>query len=83
VPLTPEQFYIASNAMHAETGTSIDRIAPENVDKDAAGNVHVHLTGATPSGAGQWDFFTLKDACDKYVKGQNIVPEQAPAGDIN
>jgi hypothetical protein len=53
------------------------------VDKDAAVNVHVHLTGATPSGAGQWDFFTSKDACDKYVKDQIIVPEQAPAGDIN
>jgi hypothetical protein len=83
VPLTPEQFYAAGNASSGETGTTIDRIAPENVTKDAAGNIHVHLTGNRPGGATQWDFFTSQDECAQYVKDEGIAPEQAPSGDIN
>jgi hypothetical protein len=83
VPLTPEQFFAAGNASSGETGTSIDRISPENVTKDAAGNIHVHLTGSRPSGGAQWDFFTSKDECDQFVKDEGIAPEQAPSSDIN
>jgi hypothetical protein len=83
MPLTPEQFYSFGNASSGETGTTIDRISPENVTKDASGAIHVHLTGSRPSGGAQWDFFTSKDECDRYVKDEGIAPEQAPTGDIN
>jgi hypothetical protein len=79
---TPEQFYIGSSAMAAE-GTSVDRIAPENVTKDAAGSIHVHMTGRIPAGPRVWDFFTNRDACEKFISDNGIKPEQAPHDDIN
>jgi hypothetical protein len=73
----------AVNTTSGETGTAINQIGPDAVTKDAAGNIHVHMTGSRPAGVAQWDFFTSKDECEKYVKDEGISPEQAPAGDIN
>jgi hypothetical protein len=83
VPLTPEQFYTAINATHAETGSSIDRISPGNVTKDDKGEIHVHMTGATAAGSGQWDFFTSRDECANFISDNGIKAEQAAPGDIN
>jgi hypothetical protein len=82
-PVTPEQFYNLASVSSARTGISMDRIAPENVTKDDNGGIHVHMTGNRPDGGAQWDFFTSKAACNKYVKDEGIAPEQAPSDDIN
>jgi hypothetical protein len=83
VTFTPEEFYNGVNVRSSETGTHMDRIVPENVDKDASGAIHVRTTGTNLSGPVHWDFFTSKDFCDNFVRDQGITPEQAPADDIN
>jgi hypothetical protein len=30
-----------------------------------------------------WDFFTSKDACEKFISDNGIKPQQAPHDDIN
>jgi opacity protein-like surface antigen len=82
-PMTPEQFYLISNEMAAQTGTTVDRIAPENVEKDSQGNIHVSVTGMSHGEPSNWEFFTSKAACEKFITDKGISPEQAPNGDIN
>jgi hypothetical protein len=83
-PATPEEFYKMSFTPTGRSlGMVVSPISPENVTKDDKGNIHVHVDATRngdPVGA---DFFTAKDQCDQFVKDKNIVPEQAPSGDIN
>jgi hypothetical protein len=81
VALTPEEFYNVTNAMNA--GTAVDRIAPENVDKDSYGEIHVHMTGTNASGPVSWDLFTSIEGCNGFAAINNVKPQQAPSGDIN
>jgi hypothetical protein len=80
---TPEAFHTMQYAMRPQTGIEMDPIAPDQVSKDDKGNIHVHETGSGPNGALDFNFFTSKDACDKFVKDEGISPQQAPEGDIN
>ena len=82
-PWTPEEFHTMQFAMRSSTGIDMDPIAPDDVEKDAAGNIHVHETGSGPTGAVDYNFFTSKDDCDKFVKNEGITPQQAPSSDIN
>jgi hypothetical protein len=78
---TPEEFYNITNAANA--GTTVDRIGPENVDKDDHGEIHVHMTGTYASGPVSWDLFTSIEGCNVFAAINNVKPEQAPSGDIN
>jgi hypothetical protein len=70
-------------ALRSTTGIDIDPIAPDQVTKDDQGNIHVAMTGTSPQGPTEWNFFTSKAECDKFVTDNGITPQQAPEGDIN
>ena len=57
-------------------------IAPDQVTKGDEGAIHVHETGSGPNGALDFNFFTSKDQCDKFVNDERISPQQAPNSDI-
>ena len=82
-PWTPEQFHTMQYALRSTTGIDMDPIAPGDVEKDAAGEIHVHETGSGPNGALDFNFFTSKGACDMFIKDEGISPQQAPDSDIN
>ncbi|MGC2784748.1 MAG: hypothetical protein WA397_13145 [Roseiarcus sp.] len=56
---SPQAFYelLSTPAAHL-SGMSADRIAPEDVIKDATGNIHVHVTGTNNGESVSADFFT-------------------------
>jgi hypothetical protein len=81
---TPEAVYnMMSSPFGHMSGVSVQRIAPSDVIKDDKGNIQVNMEG-TRDGNSIWlHFFTSKEACDSYVRDNNIVPEQADRKDIN
>jgi hypothetical protein len=82
-PWTPEEFRTMQYALRSTTGIDMNPIAPGDVEKDDKGAVHVQETGSGPNGALDFNFFTSKDECDKFVNDERISPQQAPNSDIN
>jgi hypothetical protein len=78
---TPEEFWNYMLLNGAQMGIVIDPIKPENVDKDAAGNVHVTVTATRNGSPGHFEFFTSSDACNSYAGLHGGY--QAPSADIN
>ena len=70
-------------ALRSTTGIDMDPIAPDQVTKDDNGAIHVHEPGSGPNGALDFNFFTSKDQCDKFIKDESIAPQQASDSDTN
>jgi hypothetical protein len=71
---TPEQ--VAS-----ETGG--DRISPDNVLKDADGNLTVMVKVKINGEPKLAVFFSSKDKCETTIKDTGLKPDQAPSDEIN
>jgi hypothetical protein len=81
---SPEVVYnMISSPLGHGSGMTIERIRPNDVIKDDKGNIHVHMTGTRDGTPMELNFFTSKEACDSYVRANNIVPQQADRSDIN
>jgi len=80
---TPEETYNEIYSFGAQTGMTVNRISPNDVDKDDNGNIHVHMTGTKDGEFFSMDFFTTIRACEQYIKLLNVKPSQARSGDIN
>jgi hypothetical protein len=81
-PATPEQF--SNNPLNHSFGIKVDRITPEDVEKDGDGNVvHVKMRGTFNDNPTVWDWFTSKGACQNYINANSVGPQQAPSKDIN
>jgi hypothetical protein len=82
-PWTQEEFHTMQYALRSTTGIDMNPIAPGDVEKDDKGAIHVQETGSGPNGALDFNFFTSKDECDKFVNDERISSQQAQNSDIN
>lgn len=81
--LSPAQMYEASVAYGQSAGMTFRQITPADVEKDDKGNIHVTMHGDDNGNFFNADFFTAKDACEKYLVDNDITPGQASGADIN
>jgi hypothetical protein len=79
---TPEAFQSDAEGQrgHLE-GVTAETVAPDDVSKDAYGDIKVRVRGTDNGQAVSWWFYTSKDACGMTAKA--MKPEQAPSSDIN
>jgi hypothetical protein len=78
---TPEEFqsFVGGPVGHSQ-GLTAEIITPDDVYKDAYGNVIVTVR-TDKDGKAYWRFYTSKDSCQLTAK--TLTPVQAPSGDIN
>jgi hypothetical protein len=77
---TPEEFQSFVSGFGHLTGDAAEIITPDDVYKDAYGNIIVTVR-ADKDGNRYWRFYTSKDSCELTAK--TLTPVQAPSGDIN
>jgi hypothetical protein len=64
-------------------GVVLERIAPNDVIKDANGDIQVNISGTRNGDPIQMHFFTSFAACKQYVIDNSVTPEEADKNDIN
>jgi hypothetical protein len=77
---SPDELYKASQSW---PGFVLERIPPENVTKDANGDIHVRIDGKQKGQSIHYDFFTTLKACDQFITDNGIKPQEADTDDIN
>jgi hypothetical protein len=79
---TPEAFQLALAGVAGHlAGVTAETIGPDDVSKDAYGDVQVRVRGTHDGQPVHWDFYTSKGSCDLTAK--TMKPDQAPHEDIN
>lgn len=81
---SPDHFFTILNGPtgHA-SGFAVDRITPDNVEKDDAGNIHVTVTFTKDGTAMHAEFFTSMQKCQDYLSTEGIAAQAANHDDIN
>lgn len=83
-PYTPDQVQTSlSGAAGHANGATADRIAPEDVSKDEAGNIHVTVRVTHDGEKGAIEFFTSADKCNSFLVDNGVQAEAANKDDIN
>jgi hypothetical protein len=82
--MSPETFSAWTDTpLGHQMGYASERIAPGDVIKDDKGNIQVNMSFTRNGAPMEAHFFTSKEACDAYVKDNDITAQQADDSDLN